>query len=337
MSPTFRVAFAIGAILPAVARVLREAEVLRVLDMDSVIAAVTDAMRELGEGRAQNEPRRRAFAPGAMLNVMFAAYPGGGLIGSKSYSVANQQVRFLVTAFGLDGSLKALIEADNLGAFRTGAASGIAARALGQGGPVTVAMIGTGHQARTQALGLAHAIEIAELRVWSRHADVREAFAAERAGALGVKVVAASSAEQAVRGADVLVTITTSSTPVVESDWVKDGALVIAAGSNFTNRAEIPPDLVGRAHTIVVDHPARKRRPLRGARGREVRVGARDGARHGDVARMAAAAGAGHHPVRVARAGPLGPGCRLHRAAQSRSREPRGGDRTPGLVSGGSS
>jgi ornithine cyclodeaminase/alanine dehydrogenase-like protein (mu-crystallin family) len=194
-----------------------------------------------------------------MLNVMFAAYPGGGLIGSKSYSVANQQVRFLVTAFGLDGSLKALIEADNLGAFRTGAASGIAARALGQDGPVTVAMIGTGHQARTQALGLAHAIEIAELRVWSRHADVREAFAAERAGALGVKVVAASSAEQAVRGADVLVTITTSSTPVVESDWVKDGALVIAAGSNFTNRAEIPPDLVGRAHTIVVDQLATAR------------------------------------------------------------------------------
>jgi ornithine cyclodeaminase/alanine dehydrogenase-like protein (mu-crystallin family) len=62
-----------------------------------------------------------------------------------------------------------------------------------------------------------------------------------------------------VRGADVLVTITTSSTPVVESDWVKDGALVIAAGSNFTNRAEIPPDLVGRAHTIVVDQLATAR------------------------------------------------------------------------------
>jgi ornithine cyclodeaminase/alanine dehydrogenase-like protein (mu-crystallin family) len=242
-----------------VTRVLREADVLRVVDMDAVIAAVADAMRELGEGKAQNEPRRRAFAPGSMLNIMFAAYPGGELIGSKSYSVANNAVRFLVTAFGLDGSLKALIEADNLGAFRTGAASGVAARALAQGGPLTVAMIGAGHQARTQAHALARAVEVAELRVFSRHAEIREAFAAERSSTLGVKVVAASSAEQAVRGADVVVTITTSGTPVIESDWVKDGALVIAAGSNFTNRAEIPTDLVARARTVVVDQLATAR------------------------------------------------------------------------------
>jgi ornithine cyclodeaminase/alanine dehydrogenase-like protein (mu-crystallin family) len=248
-----------GAILPAVTRVLREADVLRVLDMDAVIAAVTDAMRELGEGKAQNEPRRRAFAPGAILSVMFAAYPGGGLLGSKAYSVSNHDVRFLVTAFGLDGSLHALIEADNLGAFRTGAASGVAARALAGPGPFTVAMVGTGHQASTQALALSRAIEIAELRVFRRHAETREVFAAERAAALGVKVVAASSAEEAVRGADIVVTITMSGTPVVETDWVKEGALVIAAGSNFTNRAEIPADLVARAHTIVVDQLATAR------------------------------------------------------------------------------
>lgn len=241
------------------ARVLREADVLRVIDMDAVIAAVADAMRELGEGKAQNEPRRRAFAPGAVLSVMFAAYPGGGLIGSKAYSVANHDVRFLVTAFGLDGSLRALIEADNLGAFRTGAASAVAARALTDARPLTVAMIGSGHQARTQALALSRAIQVAELRVFSRHAEAREAFAAERANALGVRVVPASSAEEAVRGADVVVTITTSSTPVVDSEWVRDGALVVAAGSNFTNRAEIPAELVARAHTVVVDQLATAR------------------------------------------------------------------------------
>ncbi len=128
---------------------LREADVLRVIDMDEVIAAVEAAMRELGEGQAQNEPRRRAFAPGAMLNVMFAAYPGGNAIGSKAYSIAGGTVRFLVTVFGLDGALRGLIEADNLGAYRTGAATGVAARALAPSGPVVVGLIGTGHQART--------------------------------------------------------------------------------------------------------------------------------------------------------------------------------------------
>src|SRR5487761_1745730 len=85
--PTLRGLEAIGAILPAVTLVLREADVERVIQMDPVIAAVEAAMRELGAGIAQNEPRRRAFAPGGMLNVMFASYPGGGGTGLKAYTV----------------------------------------------------------------------------------------------------------------------------------------------------------------------------------------------------------------------------------------------------------
>src|SRR6202030_415711 len=98
--------------------------------MDGGIAAVETAMRELGGGTAQNEPRRRVFAPGGLLNVMFASYPGGGCTGMKAYSVAPGKARFLVTTFTLDGNLQALIEAEHMGAYRTGAASGVAAKAL---------------------------------------------------------------------------------------------------------------------------------------------------------------------------------------------------------------
>jgi ornithine cyclodeaminase/alanine dehydrogenase-like protein (mu-crystallin family) len=242
-----------------VTRILREEDVAQVVDMDAVIAAITAAMRELGEGKAQNEPRRRAFAPGALLNVMFAAYPGGGCMGLKAYSVAGGKARFLVTVFGLDGTLTALVDADLLGAYRTGAATAVAARALGPKGPVAVALIGTGHQARTQSLALSRVLEISELRVFSRDQGHREAFAAERATALGLKVVAASSAEAAVRGAAVVVTITTSTTPVLEAGWVTGPALVVGAGSNFPNRSEIPAELVERAQTIVVDQLATAR------------------------------------------------------------------------------
>jgi ornithine cyclodeaminase/alanine dehydrogenase-like protein (mu-crystallin family) len=118
---------------------------------------------------------------------------------------------------------------------------------------VAVALIGTGHQARTQSLALSRVLEISELRVFSRDQAHREAFAADRATTLGLKVVAATSAEAAVRGAGVVVTITTSTTPVLDAAWITGPALVVGAGSNFPNRTEIPAELVERAQTIVVD------------------------------------------------------------------------------------
>ncbi len=243
-------------ILPGMTLVLREADVMRVVDMDAVIGAVENAMHELGEGVAQNEPRRRVFAPGGLLNVMFATYPGGNCTGLKAYPVARGMARFLVSIFGLDGSLQALIEAEHMGAYRTGAASAVAAKALRPPGPVTLTIIGTGMQAKTQVLALSRVCEIRELRVFGRDERRREAFARDRQEELGLRTIAAHSAEAAVRGADVVVTMTTSAEPVLEAAWVEPRALVIAAGSNYPTRAEIPADLVERARTVVVDQLA---------------------------------------------------------------------------------
>ncbi len=236
--------------------VLREADVERVIEMDAVIAAVETAMRELGEGKAQNEPRRRTFAPGGLLNVMFASFPGGNCTGLKAYTVAAGRVRFLVVVFALDGSLAALIEADHMGAFRTGAATAVGVRALAPTQPATVALIGAGRQAATQALAISRVIQIKEIRAFSRDPARRAAFAQEQSARLGVRVTAASNAEAAVRGADVVITMTTSSVPVLENAWVADHAVVVGAGSNFPNRTEIPADLVARARTVVVDQLA---------------------------------------------------------------------------------
>lgn len=236
--------------------VLRESDVQDLIEMDEVIAAVESAMRELGEGEAHNEARRRAFMPGGLLNVMFAAWPGGKCSGVKAYTVADGHVRFLVVLFGSDGSLEALIEADFMGAYRTGAATAIAARALGPAGPARVAIIGTGWQASTQALALSRVLEIEELRVFSRNPEKRAIFAAEQEEQLGVRTVASETAEDAVRGANIVVTITTSPSPVLESEWVEPDALVAAVGSNYRNRAEVPAELVERAQTVVVDQLA---------------------------------------------------------------------------------
>jgi ornithine cyclodeaminase len=238
------------------ALILRESDVQDLIEMDDVIAAVEAAMRELGEGEAHNEPRRRAFAPGGLLNVMFAYFPGGKCTGLKAYTVSNGRVRFLVMMYRLDGSLEALIESDFMGAYRTGAATAVAAKALGMRGPTTVALVGTGWQAATQALALSRVLEIRELRVFSRKPERRSAFAAEMEEQLGVLTVDAPTAEVAVRGADIVVTVTTSHKPVLEAGWVEPHALVAAIGSNFRNRAEVPSELVERAQTVVVDQLA---------------------------------------------------------------------------------
>jgi ornithine cyclodeaminase/alanine dehydrogenase-like protein (mu-crystallin family) len=191
-----------------------------------------------------------------LLNVMFASYPGGRCTGLKAYTVADGHVRFLVVVFALDGSLEALIEADFMGAYRTGAATAVAVKALARPGPATVALIGTGWQATTQALAVSRVIGIKELRVFSRDFDRRATFAREQADQLGVETIAAGSAELAVRGADVVITVTPSKSPVIEAEWIEPGALVVAAGSNWRNKAEIPPDLVAKAQTVVVDQLA---------------------------------------------------------------------------------
>ncbi len=89
--------------------------------------------------------------------------------------------------------------------------------------------------------------------MYSRNAERRTAFAEEQHEQLGIKTVDAASAEAAVRGADIVVTCTTSHTPVIDADWVEPHAMIAAIGSNFRNRAELPVELVERAQTVVVD------------------------------------------------------------------------------------
>lgn len=222
--------------------------------MDAVIARVEDAMRELGEGVAQNQPRRRVFPPGGLLNVMFASYPGGGRHGLKTYSVGAAGVNFLVLVYkSEDGTLEALIEANLMGAYRTGAASAVAARHLAPSGPLELGVIGAGHQARTQVHALSRVLQLTAVRVFSRNPEHREAFAAELREDLGLPAEACAGGQEAVAGAGVVVTMTNSHDPVLQAAWLEPGALVIAAGSNQPRNAEVPPDLIAAAETVVVD------------------------------------------------------------------------------------
>jgi len=141
----------------------------------------------------------------------------------------------------------AQMEANYLGQIRTGAASGYATDLLANPRAKTLAIIGSGFQARTQ-LGAVRAVRpIQTVRVWSRSEEKRRAFAQE------CSVTAVDTAEEAVRGADIVITATNSKDPVLENAWISDGTLVNAMGSNIANRRELPGDLVERAGLVAVD------------------------------------------------------------------------------------
>jgi alanine dehydrogenase len=234
---------------------LTEADVRAILTMPLALETVEKSFHRLGDGTATSHPRRRLLIPGkTILNYMAASDVAGGYLGLKIYSIARGKARFVVPLFRAEtGEMAALIEADYLGQMRTGAASGVAAKVMARADARTVAIVGTGLQARTQLEAMTQARKIERIRAFGRDAERREKFAKEMTERLGVPVAAASSAEEAVRGADIIITSTTSKTPVVEGRWVEPGMHISAIGSNFAEKREIDTEAVRRCEVIAAD------------------------------------------------------------------------------------
>jgi alanine dehydrogenase len=224
---------------------LTEADVLRFLSMRECI----ELMRRLFTGEYLNQPRRRLTLPTkSTLHDMAGAC--GRYFGAKVYSTnPGHAPHFLFLLYrAADAELLAVIEANHLGQIRTGAASGYATQLLARPESRTVAVIGSGFQARTQVEAIRTAMPgVDRVRVWSRSAEKREAFARE------VRAETCESAEETVRGADILVTATNSGQPVVEAAWVGAGAHINAMGSNQSRRRELPGELVRKVDVVVAD------------------------------------------------------------------------------------
>ncbi|HEX3452357.1 MAG TPA: ornithine cyclodeaminase family protein, partial [Solirubrobacteraceae bacterium] len=147
----------------------------------------------------------------------------------------------------------ALMEADALGQIRTGAASGIATRFLAREDARTLAVIGTGWQARTQLEAVVHVRPISRVLVYGRDPARRAAFCEEMEEKTGRRIEPVESAREAVAEADVVCTMTSSSVPVLEGAWLREGAHVNAAGSNRANAQEVDVETVVRSDVVAVE------------------------------------------------------------------------------------
>jgi ornithine cyclodeaminase/alanine dehydrogenase len=233
---------------------LTEAEVGRLVTVKDAIAALEEMFATWGGPLTQNLPRQRAKLPAGVFNHMGAGYGAKKIYGLKAYAGNNEKPGHVLIYSSDDGSLKAIIECDLLGQIRTGAASGIATRLMGNADAHTLGVIGTGKQSHAQVKAVCAVRPIKRVNVFARTAEHREAYAREMEKELGIEVRPAASAEACVGDAQVVVTITKSAEPVFRADWLAKGAHVNVAGANAGNRCEVDGDTVLRAAVKATDH-----------------------------------------------------------------------------------
>ena len=229
---------------------IKEADVIEFLDMPSCVQSLRDAFAEEAKGQANIVPRTRWPFGSVRLNVM-----GGGERASKRFALKSYGGGPFHVLFYEEGKgLLAIIEANALGAIRTGAASGVATEKMAKPGAGKVALIGTSRQARTQALALRAVGMLDELAVAARDRAKLEAFCEKLAKEMGAPVRAAASVEEAVSGADIVVAATGSAEPVLKQAWLAPGAHVNGIGANAANRRELDTDCVLKASLVVTDN-----------------------------------------------------------------------------------
>jgi ornithine cyclodeaminase len=244
--------------------VLTEADIREMVKPSDAVAAVRGAFKADGRGRTTVPTVINLPIPGANgeFHVKTAYVAGMPHIAVKVASgFYDNPARGLPTGAGMmmlfDAAtgMPAAILLDNgyLTDLRTGAAGAVAAEHLARQDVETVGVIGSGIQARFQVRCLLEVRSFTRLVAWSIDPPGLAAYAAEMRERLGVEVVAAASAEEAVRSADLLVTATPARRPIVSADWLRPGIHVTALGSDGPGKQELDPRCFARADLVVTD------------------------------------------------------------------------------------
>lgn len=241
---------------------LTEADVRSVLSMDDLIAAMERALAQFSSGSVL-QPLRTVLQVGpeiAFFGVMPAYQPDPPALGTKLVTVFGRNAArglptHLATIVLLDpetGALVAVMDGRYITEARTAAVSAVATRRLARGdGPAALAILGSGVQARSHLEAVPRVRPIGDVRVWSPTEANRARLVAQMAPHAGVSFRATATAEDAVRGASIIVLATSSPQPVLRNEWVADGAHVVSVGACRPDQREMDPALVARARLFV--------------------------------------------------------------------------------------
>jgi ornithine cyclodeaminase len=148
---------------------------------------------------------------------------------------------------GKQGRLLAIIDASEVTAIRTAAASAVATRVLAREDASELLVVGTGIQARTHVEAIACVRELQRVRVYGRDPTRARAFAEQESARLGVRVEAVEDLRDAVGRADIVCLATSSKAPVLRGEWLRDGAHINAVGACTPTARELDGEAVARA------------------------------------------------------------------------------------------
>jgi ornithine cyclodeaminase len=261
-------------------RLLNESDVKAVLSMDDLIDVMASALKRFS-AREVEQPVRSVIPVsandaffGSMPAFVRAADAGGvSALGAKLVTVFGSNAAkglptHLASIVLLDpetGALVALMDGRYITEARTAAVSAVSSRLLARKTAATLAIIGTGVQARSHLDALRRVHRLRSVSVWSPNRERRELFAAEARAVSGTghsdasagpgtpvpPVTAVDHPGEAIVGADVVVLVTSSPEPVLESGWIKPGAHIISVGACRPNQREMDPALVARSRLFV--------------------------------------------------------------------------------------
>lgn len=264
---------------------IRPEELKGIVSMEEAIEAVRLGFREWGRDPLINAPRRRVHIPsGVRVSVHQGGVPAAGVTGlmthcewvkpltdHQEYPRLNHPVYVLYDA--AEGELKALIigeitceelaENAPVTGLRTAATSAVGTDLLAREDAERLGVLGSAGQAQNHLLALTKIRKLREVRVYSRNPDNRQRFAAEMTGRLDLDVRPVASAEEAVKGADIVLCATNASVPVFDGGWLEPGAHVTSiVGSNIglvqggfakAKRREIDDTTVKRSNVIAIN------------------------------------------------------------------------------------
>ncbi|HWW85935.1 MAG TPA: ClpX C4-type zinc finger protein [Vicinamibacterales bacterium] len=242
-------------------RLLTDADVNGLVSLDELIDLMPDVLRRFSSGGAV-QPVRTVMPVGRdreRFSVMPACFRDSSALGAKLETVFEQNsARDLPTRLATillfdpeTGALWAVIDGSFITEIRTAAVSAVSADLLARESASELAIVGCGVQARSHLDAMESLFELSQVRVWSRTPEHQAAFLEVMGTSTQAKLVGTDSAEQAVRGADLVVLATSASEPVIRNDWIKEGAHVISIGAGRPDEREMDPALVARGRLFV--------------------------------------------------------------------------------------
>jgi len=230
---------------------ITDSQVSELLDFRGVTEVLAEAFQDLAHDKAAVHGRQRTDCAGMKLSTMGGIWAARNVAGVKVYPTVAGQFSFAVILFDLSTNTPvAVLDGNELTRFRTASITRMVASRAVAPSPRKLALFGAGLQGRSQAHALCEVFRFDEICVVDPKA---EGAWCDRLQSLSGARVRLTTAEKAVRDADVVITATRSSEPVFDGEWLEPGAFVAAIGTSTPKGRELDDTTMSRAARIVVE------------------------------------------------------------------------------------